>query len=110
MSESKHTPGPWETSGLEILHTESMGDGQTFTTLVASCHTCAFENGAQAANAALIAAAPDMLDALKCAVGFFDGLNAEYLFRGIENAESECGEWADNLAAFRAAIAKAEGR
>ena len=60
-----HTPAPWEAQGLSVVHVEPMDNGETLTTLVASCHTTAFENGEQNANARLIAAAPDMLAALE---------------------------------------------
>ena len=53
MTEAKHTPGPWDDSKTIIVR------GLNF---LASAH---FETAEGEANARLIAAAPDLLDALK---------------------------------------------
>lgn len=72
---AKHTPGPWDASGLIVYDTCMDG--------VASVHT--------AADAILIAAAPEMLDALRYARRFL-------------NAQDHDTSYIDGV------IAKAEGR
>jgi hypothetical protein len=57
MSAAKHTPGPWETGGRIVV-----GDGM----VVADCG-----EGAES-NARLIAAAPELLDALSAIVARWD--------------------------------------
>lgn len=102
MSEQKHTPGPWITSGeinarylrgigdvilvrrnsqnddryLAMVSLDAMGDGYTVSTSIAE----------REANARLIAAAPDLYDAIR---------------------NSDDAHWTP---AMRAAMAKAEGR
>jgi hypothetical protein len=69
---SKHTPGPWTLSAYypnRVIGDRNDGEGR----YVADCH-CNGLNGAEqpedAANARLIAAAPDLLEALKTLVTF----------------------------------------
>ena len=108
MSESKHTPGPWS-----VLHATGRpwsitADGRDEdagnTLLVATCDPYAEDaapgNDAEA-NAALIAAAPDMLEALRC---IRDGVESGLYAVGGRDAAEVCYEVAD------AALAKAEGR
>lgn len=89
MSAPKHTPGPWRVvptgAGNVLIQSDSVS--QT----VATVH-----GAEQAANARLIAAAPELLEALQLAVGI------------IENHPA-MGAMAVPPS-FRAAIAKAEGR
>lgn len=94
MGESKHTPGPWwaehHIAGApnSVCVTEDDGAARTIASI---------PNGAQSntdANAALIAAAPDMYEAL----------------REILAADTEYIEAAITLDSARAALAKAEGR
>lgn len=61
MSDSKHTPGPWRTSGPDGMDIEAEG-GSTFWAFV-SMDTPEAE---RKPNARLIAAAPDLLEALEC--------------------------------------------
>lgn len=84
MSEAKHTPGPWAVAGRLIVSAKhgsigAVDDGQPNVE----------------ANARLIAAAPDLLAALKALYGTEPGNSIE---RGQAIAMAEC------------AIAKAEGR
>jgi len=110
MSEAKHTPGPWTAAILaEPLHKipEYVADciresgGRDFRFVAASdakgqCDICHVGNGsAGKANARLIAAAPDLLEACKAVMEM-----------RIVQVEDEEGE----IEMCRAAIAKAEGR
>ncbi len=97
--EAKHTPGPWTADGLQIRDAD--------TSLVA---TCAVENilnnDEETANAALIAAAPEMYEALNTCAEMLS-VCAQVL------ADYPAGEGFDFDKAIRqacAAIAKAEGR
>ncbi|MBB5663222.1 hypothetical protein GGE68_001398 [Rhizobium leguminosarum] len=117
MTNSKHTPGPWQVTSIsqdtgnigvghkeqriliaEVTNAASFGDmlagamnrgGGRFDQ--GDCHT-------QFANARLIAAAPDLLDALKL---------AESVYR--KNVVGH-GEPSSVLDAMQAAISKAEGK
>jgi hypothetical protein len=64
MSEKKFTPGPWKASGLEVFST---GSFRLSTTSAGSPRICVADNriGKGDADAHLIAAAPDMYDALE---------------------------------------------
>ena len=67
---SKHTPGPWQYAfegGTTAFITEA--DGSTIICIRTTENTTAHKN--LAANARLIAAAPDLLDALKLMVEQF---------------------------------------
>ena len=98
MTQALHTPGPWKTFGPGIkasMVSSVLKSGRRVSFRVACCKDG--DDDTVAANANLIAAAPDMLAALKHAL--------------------ECGERdgpASAMAALntigRAAIAKAEGR
>ncbi len=101
--EAKHTPGPWS-----ITNT-IMGSAETTvwpSAVVAAPYgsvdtVCDFSfmtnkpHGEQQANARLIAAAPELLAALRAM---------------IERAEWHGDKDADGLCGARAAVAKAEGR
>jgi hypothetical protein len=90
---STHTPGPW-TADVQYIIRDSNGDE------IATCAIAAQLLSARA-NASVIAAAPDMLAALK-------GLLAQNLALAHEIKSSDplwC-KWWDQA---RAAIAKAEG-
>lgn len=95
-----HTPGPWECSGIAI-----MVGGHC----IATCDTEAANTSDEMDenNARLIAAAPDLLEALTAAL---QDWRADFMQRGFSMSEAEemmaCREGYD-LA--RAAIAKATG-
>lgn len=97
---SKHTPGPWEVlhCGIdsETILVQS-GDGLEI------CTTIGEQMGLpeEAANARLIAAAPDMLAACKSALEVLD----EACQTGYHDAEKD----APTARELEAAIAKAEG-
>lgn len=97
MSESKWTPGPWDWFTSHDKHGNPIrseaddkmrfligADGQGFA------HTVGLPSETDLANARLIAAAPDLLDACRKAL---------YLIKGREH-----------VGFLRAAIAKAEGQ
>ena len=95
---SKHTAGPWinkETAGGHNteIYTETGG-----STIALTYHACSYEENA--ANANLIAAAPDLLEACKAMIACLEDLTTEDFSRGGEKAEREM---------MIAAIAKAEG-
>jgi hypothetical protein len=99
-SETKHTPGPWRVAAMRGF-AGSIGVGPKGETAVAVIAADAFPSEREA-NARLIAAAPELLAALRAMIGVWE--------HGIDPSdEQEIGEptavrWA------RAAIAKAEGR
>lgn len=96
---SKHTPGPWVAQidkhikrgrkPLPRMALVMVGGGQAI-----DCTYSGVDFEESAANARLIAAAPEMLEALKAALGFLED-------------EGVLGDLPDEM---RAAIAKAEGR
>ena len=91
MSETKHTPGPWEVE-------DNDGYGGTFIYATGVTTAEVVGDSAEAiANALLIAAAPELLEALKA-------LADDHEF-GATGAVRQ-----DHLKAARTAIAKAEGR
>lgn len=94
---TNHTPGPWTATGPKDFSTS----GMIILILSIDNYPAAFVPGwtdaedtakEAAANARLIAAAPDMLAALRDAVGILDSLGGGETCRAV-----------------RAAIAKAEG-
>jgi hypothetical protein len=104
--ETKHTPGPWKlikTDRNDIVVSYSDGGLRSH---IATCHNQLLceEHGNLLANARLIAAAPDMLEALKAIFNYdwHDELNELH-------GEDETNE-AKVLKQVRAAIARAEGK
>jgi len=95
---SRHTPGPWKVDE----HNDVGAEGRHVATL------SLYGDGSDDANAHLIAAAPDLLEALR---------TAEAALADIGDADREPGddvEWCERRAAealplVRAAIAKARG-
>ncbi len=89
MKTYTHTPGPWHTNGVLIMNEKGSTVGRVG-------HIENYE-----ANAHLIAAAPDMLKALKMAVEMFDEMSADDMAPLVRRS-------AKNLA--MGAIKLAEGR
>ena len=101
MSEElKHTPGPWSIRQESVW---SVGTDHEMTALVYGCTDTEEE-----ANARLIAAAPDLLEALKLAqsavADFHSGMNTTRPSEETRERNERI------LGSIRAAIAKAEGR
>lgn len=101
--QDKHTPGPWRV-GRHYTDDEGYREIAIETTVrgvecVPASVVLQFVNcgGMQEANANLIAAAPELLDALR---------SAEAFIAGFEDDESQEG-MRDNLLKIRAAITKA---
>jgi len=102
MGESKHTRGPWTYKHGDICGPDD-ADGDdlvlaavgTSYGLRSSTYSIIRKGPEMKANAWLMAAAPDMLDALRKALNF------------IENTEGELGITLESGDAVRAAIAKA---
>ncbi|MFN7834823.1 MAG: hypothetical protein ACK5NY_03395 [Burkholderiaceae bacterium] len=92
MSTIRHTPGPWEIDEPHQVWAESIGEYVAITAQIED-HETVPQDQAEA-NAKLIAAAPDLLEALKLIV--------------LADRWCPTGSKAEVLA--RAAIAKAEGK
>ena len=88
-----HTPGPWTVHGITITH-ES--DGCEYP--IASCTDTPIGFEEATANARLIAAAPELLDAAKAAITRFkeDGIGGYHMLHPV--------------ALLVNAVAKAEGK
>jgi hypothetical protein len=100
MTERKHTPGPWKAEPDEADEICILQDS---TGLIV---TYAFPNGKEReANARLIAAAPELLEALQ------DLLDEAEASHGIAMAVQGYPRlpWPDEFVAARAAIVKATG-
>jgi hypothetical protein len=98
-----HTPGPWRTRGLDFVP-HVIGGNPEFAIADAACGRNPRDE--DRANATLIAAAPDLLDALRGAEKYV----ANSLARHREAGRLACvAEATDKLAAVRAAIARATG-
>lgn len=96
-TKAQHTPGPWEVCDDEV----NVYAPESDTAITNTLHPCAPGPDEQAANAALIAAAPYLLEALKELVGVE--------FRHTTKAEYG-KQYAAAIAAARSAIAKAEAQ
>ena len=102
---SKHTAGPWEAAhdGMAVLSTTALKNGDVG--LVASVYgndpTCKADD-VMRANARLIAASPELLDALR-------EITADYADRFDLECPSTNPGIKSSIALARAAIAKAEG-
>lgn len=98
-AETKHTPGPWGAEPMEdgCSVAYRINDASGYEVAVTSGRD---SDGEEAANARLIAAAPDMLAALCSLCNELEMPGERGVLHGVPNA----------LTAARAAIAKAEGR
>lgn len=113
---ASHTPGPWRVSttpsGDRVI-----GIGKRTGEGIADCGFGTWRVGGEEAlaNARLIAAAPDLLAAVKSALAFIEADNlaceAGTCIGEITTLDLHTGEPRKiDLSALRAAIAKAEGR
>lgn len=104
-SPSAHTPGPWEArrimypKRLDVSFEVSAARGFVCQTIMREIASEREVIEQDEANATLIAAAPDLLEALKAAELLLDEADLDYEAEG-----------AAALRLMRAAIAKAEGR
>lgn len=99
MSNAQHTPGPWET--LTFSNHELQTDF-AMVKIGGRVHMVGYSDEDKA-NARLIAAAPELLDALKLLLEHAEGLIAE------EYPKSMHKEQMAQFDSYRAAIAKATG-
>ena len=72
-TETKHTPGPWEATEMGVIAQVCTSHGNFYT-----CALIDPDNNEDKANAMLIAAAPEMLQALKHALDFIHSLPYEH--------------------------------
>ena len=115
-TKSKHTPGPWDVipqngAGPMIAHCYDTGNDINPTGLRLVCHVLERKASQEVdrANARLIAAAPELLEALKGLLAVFaPGGNIAASEGSADRAVAEAD--AEAVAAANAAIAKAEGR
>jgi hypothetical protein len=104
---SKHTPGPWvvdEAQPGDLFHNVVRGEGDSFGVL---CRTSINGNANAEADARLIAAAPELLEALRIAQAFMS-IASDW---NIDEAEinGETRSTYDWLEVVDSAIAKATG-
>ena len=95
---SKHTPGPWVVAGPNLIDQADAGiwGSGEFDFVICDMQRDGYEDAEQKANALLISAAPDLLEALERLVSAARDVDHGYLDQAIDNAES--------------AIAKARGQ
>lgn len=103
MTNAKHTPGPWQAEWPDCGEYRYVSS--TVTTMCPETAVCRL-NQSQEADARLIAAAPELLEALYEAEEYFDNrADADHDETGfVPNKEMKL------LVSIRAAITKAEGR
>lgn len=94
---AKHTPGPWSSDGIDGEYSILAANGNPVCSVLIGC-----ENTEWSQTLALIAAAPDLLEALHSLLPFLENVEKDKLV-GDEGCI-----WAVEL--VRAAIAKAAGR
>lgn len=116
MTKHKHTPGPWR------VHKNSHISGEQWLTVlrgawdithnsaakpdaIADAQHSSMSDAENLANARLIAAAPELLEALKTAQGWLDAIEAH----GTRPTFDDNPQYLKDMAAIEAAIAKAEG-
>ena len=95
---AKHTPGPWQVNATSTRVSSAQYD------TVANIAVNHVSEEARRVNAALIAAAPELLDALCELVAEFDVVNDERDSTGLATLRDTGG-----IVLARAAIAKATG-
>ena len=100
---SKHTPGPWTIKATHSSIEVRPAKGAPICEIVTHDSAGAVADPAQdRANAVLIAAAPDLLEALKTRL--------DYTIHAEGDTLEDCKSRMDTIASItRAAIAKAEG-
>ncbi len=99
---TEFTPGPWSTDGSYVLPLSDFAKAQPGTLYVALCGiSSSYRPKAETeANARLVAAAPDLLDACKALIPYLQ--HHDYTHEGCD----ACAQ----VRAAKEAIARAEGR
>lgn len=97
----KHTPGPWQSYNGEVTTRKTLGRSFRRIAVVQDYGLGSLPE-VDEANAKLIAAAPDLLEALESACGCIEASLDEVPSETREAMESD-------LARYRAVIAKAKG-
>lgn len=97
-----HTPGPWQADGFEINKEGLEPKGSATVWHVAGTSYSLADPDTRRANARLIAAAPELLEALKDCLG--------YVISDYESRDGGFGGAQESVDRARAAIAKAEGK
>jgi hypothetical protein len=115
MAEQKHTPGPWDLGGkVKLSNTHLVRYVRFNSEIVCQCWSTGVDRALPVsqreqemdANARLIAAAPDMLEALKGTLAL-----AEAYYRTLPDDGPEQDHYMTSIIEpARAAIAKAEGK
>jgi hypothetical protein len=103
MSETRFTPGPWDAGVSEILGKRRFTVAPEYNhgIAVSICGDCGAEDEEESiANANLIAAAPDMYEALEAAILEYGKPGGPW------NVPSSPGSWIDKA---KAALVKARG-
>ena len=101
-TQTKHTPGPWSSPAQDMVTT---GIG----TICAVWKPDRFTGGSQQANAHLIAAAPELLEACKRVRAMLDSMQMEPEIRKLWSELSYIGSISGSLNDLDSAIAKAAG-
>lgn len=114
MSEGKFTPGPWfYISGPALngrYHAGHADVGAEDFALVCECYEG--DEDEQEANARLIAAAPELYEALRKAIANLEMAEVNsYAFEGDDDPDYIRAKeaWQNDIAFFRAALLKASG-
>lgn len=103
MSKAQHTPGPWESNNNGLVYGQVSGDGDEAPLICdviddEAHRVLGIMSPVEEANAMLIAAAPELLAALKAAVKI------------VQLVDDSDGGQLDLLSRVHAVIAKAEGK
>ena len=122
MTETKWTPGPWKIDGPDYFKNFTLtGEGETLA-IAAVCNGETWKMvgkfGRHCANARLIAAAPDMAEAIRPFVMAYEKALEGHTDGFVKNRGPDHVLWGWNgqdftigmFEAARAALAKAEGR
>lgn len=106
MNETKHTPGPWVSSGRRVGIVDR-SETQAFGMMLVVAHIDEYDHPEHEANARLIAAAPELLEVLRIAREFMS-IASDWNFHEAE-INGEMRSTYDWLEVVDAAIAKATG-
>lgn len=101
VSSASHTPGPWIYDDDGMIYAEVESLGKFFSVKVCDPHADKLDIDEREANARLIAAAPELLAALRVA--------REYMDAHEDASGYESDKRTRDLAAIDAAISRAEG-